>query len=321
MTVIQISFDPSTIKQEHECWPAFQAGGLVLKVWALYKRRFLTDQHFRPALERLADLIKASQQPGAQPLYNNIQEFQALLQSCGLIPEWHALDLRNWLEENWEYFDPENPRALRVEYRPATTPTNAPWTVVRFPAGDWSTGGKPSSPDYAKCEVYLIPAESREKAKKTAQNVRRKLVRKGLPLPSQDAPYQHTSTTPGQRPAIDHRGQQAPAARSRTDDNDQYMETREVQQPIGIVQSMHGAPGFTMVCFAASEVPAGTAVYADPPKDVEQETPHNRVLATLLLEAKWALDVLEDQFGMEDCEGMAGLRAAIAEAEQHTRGR
>lgn len=97
------------------------------------------------------------------------------------------------------------------------------------------------------------------------------------------------------------------------------MEAREMQQPIGIVQTMHGAPGFTMACFAASEVPPGTPIYTDQPKNVEQETANIQVLATLLFEAKWALDVLEDQFGMEDCEGMAGLRAAIAQAEQHTR--
>lgn len=63
------------------------------------------------------------------------------------------------------------------------------WTVGRFPAGVWSTGGKPSDPEYALCEVYLIPADSREKAKKKAQSIRARLVKKGSPLPTQASPY------------------------------------------------------------------------------------------------------------------------------------
>jgi hypothetical protein len=43
------------------------------------------------------------------------------------------------------------------------------WTVVRFPNGDWSTGGKPTDPDYAECEVWQIEASSRDEAKKKAQ--------------------------------------------------------------------------------------------------------------------------------------------------------
>ena len=63
------------------------------------------------------------------------------------------------------------------------------WTVARFPAGDWSTGGSPNCPDYELCEVYLVMATSHESAKKRGQAVRRKLVRKGSSLPSQKAPY------------------------------------------------------------------------------------------------------------------------------------
>lgn len=43
------------------------------------------------------------------------------------------------------------------------------WTVARFPNGFWSTGGKPTDPDYAECEVFTILATSREQAKKRAQ--------------------------------------------------------------------------------------------------------------------------------------------------------
>lgn len=63
------------------------------------------------------------------------------------------------------------------------------WTVARFPAGVWSGGGSKNDPDYAECEVYLITAESLDKAKKKAQAVRGRLVKKNADLPSQAAPY------------------------------------------------------------------------------------------------------------------------------------
>jgi len=43
------------------------------------------------------------------------------------------------------------------------------WTVARFPNGEWTTGGKPKDPDYANCEVFVVDADTREKAKKKAQ--------------------------------------------------------------------------------------------------------------------------------------------------------
>jgi|GEM_PF-2346480 len=64
------------------------------------------------------------------------------------------------------------------------------WTVGRFPAGVWSGGGSRNDPDYSECEVYLIRAESLEKAKKKAQAVRARLVKKGSELPTQASPYQ-----------------------------------------------------------------------------------------------------------------------------------
>jgi len=63
------------------------------------------------------------------------------------------------------------------------------WTIVRFPVGVWSGGGKRSDPDYAECEVYMIPSDSMEKAKKKAQSARARLLRKGEALPTQAAPY------------------------------------------------------------------------------------------------------------------------------------
>lgn len=65
------------------------------------------------------------------------------------------------------------------------------WTVARYPAGTWDTGSKPSDPAYESCEVYQIIADSREQAKKSAQAVRARLVKKGIPLPTQAKPYRH----------------------------------------------------------------------------------------------------------------------------------
>lgn len=43
------------------------------------------------------------------------------------------------------------------------------WTVVRFPDGSWSSGGKPNDPAYANCEVWQIEARSRKDAEKVAK--------------------------------------------------------------------------------------------------------------------------------------------------------
>ena len=63
------------------------------------------------------------------------------------------------------------------------------WTVARYPAGTWDTGGSPSDPAYEFCEVYQVPADSRDQAKKKAQALRSRLVKKGIPLPTKTAPY------------------------------------------------------------------------------------------------------------------------------------
>lgn len=66
-----------------------------------------------------------------------------------------------------------------------------PFTVVRWPNGSWSTGGKVSDPDYERCEVYVVPFTTDAAAKKQAQAIRRRLAAKDLALPSQKAPYTH----------------------------------------------------------------------------------------------------------------------------------
>ncbi len=55
------------------------------------------------------------------------------------------------------------------------------WTVVRFPNGSWSYGGKPTDPDYAECEVWVIEANTGPAAVKKAQVKRRNKKRKEAP--------------------------------------------------------------------------------------------------------------------------------------------
>ena len=52
------------------------------------------------------------------------------------------------------------------------------WTVVRFPDGTWSTGGKPDDPDFQHCEVFVVSAVSREQAKRKGQQKRYRQAKK-----------------------------------------------------------------------------------------------------------------------------------------------
>lgn len=52
------------------------------------------------------------------------------------------------------------------------------WTVARFPDGSWSYGGKPDSPDYAKCEVWRISAFTSDQAVRKAQGKRSRDLKK-----------------------------------------------------------------------------------------------------------------------------------------------
>lgn len=56
------------------------------------------------------------------------------------------------------------------------------WTVVRFPNGSWSYGGKPSDPDYAKCEIWQIEAKVGSIAVKKAQAKRSRNKRSAAAL-------------------------------------------------------------------------------------------------------------------------------------------
>lgn len=48
------------------------------------------------------------------------------------------------------------------------------WTVVRFPDGSWSAGGKPEDPAYEQCEKWCLRSFSSQQAVKLAQGRRRR---------------------------------------------------------------------------------------------------------------------------------------------------
>jgi hypothetical protein len=56
-------------------------------------------------------------------------------------------------------------------------------TVVRFIDGSWSWGGKPNSPDYVGCEVFIITqAKDIQSAVRKAQYQRRAKLAKAKAL-------------------------------------------------------------------------------------------------------------------------------------------
>lgn len=119
MAIVKITFDPSTLTEASECWPAFQAGGTVLKVWALYKRTFLTNQYFRPSLEALSEYFDAAFDPeneAVQP-YRDIDEFAQVLHDCGFRAGGFGCELRGWIVKYWDYFNLNIQKALQLEYQ------------------------------------------------------------------------------------------------------------------------------------------------------------------------------------------------------------
>jgi len=50
------------------------------------------------------------------------------------------------------------------------------WTIVRFPDGSWSFGGKPEDPAYERCEKWRLLAGDGKQAVKRAQGRRRRTL-------------------------------------------------------------------------------------------------------------------------------------------------
>lgn len=120
MITVKIAFNPADLKEKDEAWPAFQAGGMVLKFWALWKRHHCTSQHFRPALERLADYYDKDfdKEDESERPYADIDEFLSVLRRCrftslsGFVSE----DLRAWILRYWDHFNLNIQKAVVLEY-------------------------------------------------------------------------------------------------------------------------------------------------------------------------------------------------------------
>lgn len=119
MRIVKMTFDPATLKHDDEAWPAFNAGGMTLKFWALYKSAFCTDQHFREALERLAEYFEKAfdlDHPDIKP-YTNIDEFMVVLNQCGpFSSRMFGNDTRAWALKNWDHFNLAVQRKVVLEY-------------------------------------------------------------------------------------------------------------------------------------------------------------------------------------------------------------
>lgn len=117
--MIKITFDPRNLKPEDEAWPAFQAGGMTLVFWALFKRQFNTNQHFRPFLVRMADHIKkCNDKDDPVAFWSNIDEFWVLINDkIGRNLQFsHDRGAKDWLLKHWDYFNPSIQRGIVIEY-------------------------------------------------------------------------------------------------------------------------------------------------------------------------------------------------------------
>lgn len=120
--IIKIGFNPENLKHEDEAYPAFKAGGMTLKVWALYKKHFVTSQHFRDSLVELAEAYERMfdiDDRDAKP-YMNIDEFMGLLGACGVYgtvvgPRFN--EMSQWAIRYWDYFNLSIQRNLTLQYR------------------------------------------------------------------------------------------------------------------------------------------------------------------------------------------------------------
>ncbi|AXA25695.1 hypothetical protein [Pseudomonas putida] len=121
--IVKIGFSPASLKPEDEAYPAFQAGGLTLKFWALYKKSFITDQHFRDALtglashfERMLDIDDHEITP-----YTNIDEFVRLIGSYGihgnLLMGPMSKELIAWVVRYWDCFNLSVQRQVHLQYK------------------------------------------------------------------------------------------------------------------------------------------------------------------------------------------------------------
>ena len=109
---ITILFDPKNVTVEDEAYPAFKAGGMALKFWALYKSSRLTSQHFRPALEKFIEYLDAmmDEESDVEP-YKDIEEFYNILSKSGISVK------SDWLIRHWDYFNLNIQKKVIIKYK------------------------------------------------------------------------------------------------------------------------------------------------------------------------------------------------------------
>ncbi|VVO63896.1 hypothetical protein PS870_00929 [Pseudomonas fluorescens] len=120
--IVKIAFDPANLKAEDEAWPAFNAGGLTLKIWALYKKHFVTSQYFRDSLVQMAELFERMLDIDDHEVrpYMNIDEFMGYLGACGIygtVVGTRHKEMAEWVVRYWDYFNLSTQRAVTLQFK------------------------------------------------------------------------------------------------------------------------------------------------------------------------------------------------------------
>lgn len=120
--IIKIGFDPASLKDDDEAWPAFKAGGITLKFWALYKKHFITSQHFRASLVRMAEMFERMLDIDDHEVlpYMNIDEFMVCLGACGVhgtVVGPTRKEMSEWVVKYWSYFNPSTQWAVTLQFK------------------------------------------------------------------------------------------------------------------------------------------------------------------------------------------------------------
>ncbi|WP_433739821.1 hypothetical protein [Pseudomonas putida] len=120
--IVRIGFNPDNLKVEDEAWPAFNAGGLTLKIWALYKKHFVTSQHFHESLIQMAELFERMLDIDDHEVrpYMNIDEFMGYLGACGIygtvVGPRHK-EMAEWVVRYWDYFNLSTQRSVMLQFK------------------------------------------------------------------------------------------------------------------------------------------------------------------------------------------------------------
>jgi hypothetical protein len=88
--------------------------GLPFKLWALWKKNHLTDQHFLDQCITFARHCEENEHP-----YSNIDDFEQLIRLLGLsssISNPFSGINRDWLLKHWDYFNPNIRKAITIKY-------------------------------------------------------------------------------------------------------------------------------------------------------------------------------------------------------------